>query len=117
MALILSRHNWLRTSASASRKETQSFSPYHSRYGASGRTEYPSRDEADAGDESGLGENRFENAHESNDLWKFWHGDLLLQSALSTPSKRIAMPFFNLFRMIPIAKFRKVHQKSIEKIM
>jgi hypothetical protein len=81
----------------------------HSGDGASGRAEYPSRDEADAGDESWLGENRFEYAHESKDLWNFWHGNLLLQGVRSTPSKGIAMPLFNLFRIIPTAKFPKVH--------
>jgi hypothetical protein len=84
----------------------------HSGDGVSGWAEYPSRDEADAGDEGGLGENRFEYAHESKDLGKFRRGDLLLQGVGSTPSKRIVMPFFNLFRMIPTAKFPKVHNDN-----
>jgi hypothetical protein len=58
----------------------------------------PVGDKTNAGDEGRLGENWFERPYESKDLWKFGHGDLLLQSALSTPSKRIAMPFLNLYR-------------------
>jgi hypothetical protein len=51
----------------------------HSGDGAPGWAEDPSHDETDEDDEGWLGENRFEYAHESNALWKFWHGDLLLQ--------------------------------------
>ncbi|MDR2390305.1 MAG: hypothetical protein LBE84_01300, partial [Planctomycetota bacterium] len=55
----------------------------------------------------GLGENRFKYAHESNDLWKLWHGDFLLQGVCSTPSKRIAMPLFNLCRKLQPQNFQK----------
>jgi hypothetical protein len=39
--------------------------------------------------------------------WKFWHGDLLLPGACSTPSKRIAMPLFNSWRIIRPQNFQK----------
>jgi hypothetical protein len=73
----------------------------HSGDGASGGTGHSSRDGADTGDEGGFGENRSGYAHESNDPWKLWHGDLLLQGVCSTPSKGIAMPLFNLWKLQP----------------
>jgi hypothetical protein len=86
----------------------------HSGNGAPGGTEHPSRDGADTGDEGGFGENRFKYAQESNDLWKFWHGDFLLQGVCSTPSKRIAMPLFNLCRKLRLQNFQKSTERKKE---
>jgi hypothetical protein len=87
------------------------------RNGAPDRTEDSPRDEANAGDEGWLGENRFEHDHESKHLGKFGHGTLLLQGVPSVPGKRIAMSFINSNRMTPMEKPLKVHkEKRADKI-